>query len=87
MFCEVPKDVENRQNYEYTWTKEGKVITKSRRFKIRNLTFLKIRSVTVEDAGSYKCVVKNSYGSDSLTFQVHIYCKFILFLYLLNMYC
>ena len=75
LFCELPKDVGNRRLYEYTWSKDGKVIAKSDRYKIRRFTFLKIRTVTVKDSGNYKCIIKNQFGSDSLTTEVHIYCK------------
>ena len=75
LFCEISKDVENRRFYQYTWTKDGTVLTKNSRYKIRRFTFLKIRSVTVKDSGIYKCVVRNKNGSDSITTEVHIYCK------------
>ena len=75
LFCEVPKGKRNAKLHEYTWSKDGRILAKSYHYKIRRFAFLKIRSVTVEDSGVYKCVVKNQYGSDSLTTKVHIYCK------------
>ena len=75
LFCKVPKDTRNGRFSEYTWSKDGRILARSNHYKIRRFAFLKIRSVTVKDSGIYKCVVKNQYGSDSLTTKVKIICK------------
>ena len=77
----LSKDLNKKDkgSIEYTWTKDGKIITSNTQFKIRRHRFLKIRRVTEKDNGVYKCVAKNSYGSDSLTFNVKLPCKYINF--------
>jgi len=73
--CVLPKSGDKRRLHEYTWSKDGRVLTKGAHYKIRRFTFLKIRSVKLSDSGKYKCVIKNSHGSDSLTTEVRVYSR------------
>ena len=75
LFCELPKSGDKRRLHEYTWSKDGRILTKGEHYKIRRFTFLKIRSVKLSDSGKYKCVIKNAHGNDSLTTEVRVYCE------------
>ena len=73
LFCELPKSGDKRRLHEYTWSKDGRVLATGEQYKIRRLTFLKIRSVKLSDSGEYKCVIKNAHGSDSLTTKLLVH--------------
>ena len=76
LFCELPKDVKNQRSFSYKWTKDDTVIQRTNdHYKIRKYTFLKIKSVVLSDAGTYKCFVSNAMWNDSITVQVHILSK------------
>ena len=51
----------------FTWTKEGNVIVSKERRTIVNdvdSSLLTIRRVSVQDAGNYTCIAKNSISED-----------------------
>ena len=75
IFCRLPKDKESRRFYQYKWTKDGKVLADTTRYKIKRFEFLRIRSARQSDSGIYKCEVKTEHGIDSLTTKLNIVCK------------
>ncbi len=73
LFCLADGD-SKKQGDRYTWMKDGqKIMDDGGRIKIRKYTFLKVKSIRQSDAGLYKCMLGNSVGHDSLTFNIKVF--------------
>lgn len=59
----------------YTWTKMDGVLPPR---ALTNEGDLQIDLATIEDAGSYKCVVSNRVGNTEVVARVTVRCKFVL---------
>lgn len=88
-FVEISKPIQLTCQYNASppasgvqWEKSGSVITQNGRVNITQLTAsqsqLLISSSTIQDEGSYTCVITNSVGNSSFTTSVIIQGMFFL---------
>lgn len=76
MFCEPKEELEKSSPNVYIWTKNGQPIDRHNdRYKIKKFTFLKIKSVTLDDDGMYNCTIRTPKGQDSISIKVFVYPK------------
>jgi hypothetical protein len=61
---------------QFEWFRNDRPIVPGKRFTIRSSydesSDLIVNAIQLEDAGTYKCIVKNSVGSDSTEVAVHV---------------
>ena len=71
IFCEPEEELDKIGSNEYIWTKNGQPLDQhNHRYKIRKFSFLKIKAVTLDDNGIYKCTIRTPKGQDSISVKV-----------------